>query len=102
MIVGLIIVMEELEKLESLSLVSKICTELENHLGMNDKDLGMMWALYWKNSFSLRFIHSGVYYPFGRKVQFCWEVSKEIVGKWSRLSSKTGSQYTLHQRELSS
>ena len=39
---GLIIVMEELEKLESLSLVSKICTELENHLGMNDKDLGMM------------------------------------------------------------
>lgn len=32
--------MDELEKLEHLSLVSKICTELENHLGMNDKDLG--------------------------------------------------------------
>ena len=32
--------MEELEKLEQLSLVSKICTELENHLGINDKDLG--------------------------------------------------------------
>ena len=32
--------MDELEKLEELSLVSKICTELENHLGMNDKDLG--------------------------------------------------------------
>lgn len=32
--------MDELEKLEQLSLVSKICTELENHLGMNDKDLG--------------------------------------------------------------
>ena len=32
--------MDELEKLENLSLVSKICTELENHLGMNDKDLG--------------------------------------------------------------
>lgn len=32
--------MEEVEKLEYLSLVSKICTELENHLGMNDKDLG--------------------------------------------------------------
>ncbi|XP_025424865.1 ATP-dependent RNA helicase DHX8 [Sipha flava] len=31
--------MEELPKLEHLSLVSKICTELENHLGLNDKDL---------------------------------------------------------------
>jgi hypothetical protein len=33
--------MDEVEKLEHLSLVSKICTELENHLGLNDKDLGM-------------------------------------------------------------
>lgn len=33
--------MDEVEKLEHLSLVSKVCTELENHLGMNDKDLGM-------------------------------------------------------------
>ena len=32
--------MDELEKLEYLSLVSKVCTELDNHLGMNDKDLG--------------------------------------------------------------
>lgn len=31
---------EELEHLEYLSLVSKVCTELENHLGLNDKDLG--------------------------------------------------------------
>lgn len=31
--------MEELQKLEHLSLVSKVCTELENHLGLNDKDL---------------------------------------------------------------
>nr|XP_009860657.1 ATP-dependent RNA helicase DHX8 [Ciona intestinalis] len=31
--------MDELEKLEYLSLVSKVCTELDNHLGMNDKDL---------------------------------------------------------------
>ncbi|XP_052895056.1 ATP-dependent RNA helicase DHX8 isoform X2 [Anopheles moucheti] len=31
--------MNELEQLEHLSLVSKICTELENHLGLNDKDL---------------------------------------------------------------
>lgn len=33
--------MDELEELEHLSLVSKICTELENHLSINDKDLGM-------------------------------------------------------------
>ncbi|XP_033639427.1 ATP-dependent RNA helicase DHX8-like [Asterias rubens] len=31
--------MDELAKLEYLSLVSKVCTELDNHLGMNDKDL---------------------------------------------------------------
>lgn len=31
--------MNELEKLEHLSLVSKICIELDNHLGINDKDL---------------------------------------------------------------
>lgn len=32
--------MDEVQKLEHLSLVSKICTELENHLSLNDKDLG--------------------------------------------------------------
>ncbi|XP_075033535.1 ATP-dependent RNA helicase DHX8 [Mixophyes fleayi] len=32
-------VLEELRKLEYLSLVSKVCTELDNHLGINDKDL---------------------------------------------------------------
>ncbi|GFQ88191.1 ATP-dependent RNA helicase DHX8 [Trichonephila clavata] len=31
--------MEDFRKLEYLSLVSKICTELNNHLGINDKDL---------------------------------------------------------------
>jgi ATP-dependent RNA helicase DHX8/PRP22 len=31
--------MDELQKLEHLSLVSKICTELDNHYNMNDKDL---------------------------------------------------------------
>ena len=31
--------MDALEKLEYLSLVSKICTELDNHMSMNDKDL---------------------------------------------------------------
>lgn len=32
--------MDDVEKLEHLSLVSKVCTELDNHLGLNDKDLG--------------------------------------------------------------
>lgn len=32
--------MEEIKRLEYLSLVSKVCTELENHLEINDKDLG--------------------------------------------------------------
>ncbi|CAG0902485.1 unnamed protein product, partial [Cyprideis torosa] len=31
--------MDEIQELEHLSLVSKVCTELENHLGINDKDL---------------------------------------------------------------
>uniref|UniRef100_A0A2K5DYU3 DEAH-box helicase 8 n=1 Tax=Aotus nancymaae TaxID=37293 RepID=A0A2K5DYU3_AOTNA len=34
---------EELAKLEYLSLVSKVCTELDNHLGINDKDLGFSY-----------------------------------------------------------
>jgi ATP-dependent RNA helicase DHX8/PRP22 len=32
--------MDDVDTLEHLSLVSKICTELENHLGINNKDLG--------------------------------------------------------------
>lgn len=32
---------DELSQLEYLSLVSKVCTELDNHLGISDKDLGM-------------------------------------------------------------
>lgn len=31
--------MDDIEQLEYLSLVSKVCTELDNHLGLNDKDL---------------------------------------------------------------
>uniref|UniRef100_A0A5S6PYS7 RNA helicase n=1 Tax=Trichuris muris TaxID=70415 RepID=A0A5S6PYS7_TRIMR len=31
--------MEEIEQLQYISLVSKVCTDLENHLGINDKDL---------------------------------------------------------------
>ncbi|XP_043530966.1 ATP-dependent RNA helicase DHX8 isoform X2 [Chiloscyllium plagiosum] len=33
------VALDELSKLEYLSLVSKVCTELDNHLGINDKDL---------------------------------------------------------------
>lgn len=33
--------MEELERLEYLSLVSRVCTELENHFDVNDKVLGI-------------------------------------------------------------
>lgn len=38
--------MDEVLKLEHLSLVSKICTELENHLGLNDKDLGKLHLIF--------------------------------------------------------
>lgn len=31
--------MDDLQNLEYLSVVSKICTELDNHLNINDKDL---------------------------------------------------------------
>lgn len=46
--------MDELEKLEHLSLVSKICTELENHLGLNDKDLGKFFENVSKTNDSIR------------------------------------------------
>lgn len=32
--------LDEIKRLEYLSLVSKVCTELENHLGICEKDLG--------------------------------------------------------------
>ena len=38
--------MDELAQLEYLSLVSKICGELENHFGINDKVLGTYYPLY--------------------------------------------------------
>ncbi|KAL4222513.1 ATP-dependent RNA helicase dhx8 [Mactra antiquata] len=42
---------DNIEKLEHLSLVSKVCTELDNHLGMNDKDLAeFIISLAEKNS----------------------------------------------------
>lgn len=47
--------MDELHKLEHLSLVSKICTELDNHLGLNDKDLGKTFMLL--NFFFLLFYY---------------------------------------------
>ena len=46
----------DLDKLEELSLVSKICTELENHLGTNDKVLAeYMIALAEKHSTTGKF-----------------------------------------------
>lgn len=38
--------MEEIKRLEYLSLVSKVCTELENHLEINDKDLGKYFYFF--------------------------------------------------------
>lgn len=35
---------DELSQLEYLSLVSKVCTELDNHLGISDKDLGLYFV----------------------------------------------------------
>jgi ATP-dependent RNA helicase DHX8/PRP22 len=32
--------MDGLEKLEHLAIVSKVCVELENNVGISDKDLG--------------------------------------------------------------
>lgn len=60
--------MEDLDKLEELSLVSKICTELENHLGINDKDLAeFIIALATKHSSFERFkaalVKNGAEFP---------------------------------------
>ena len=35
--------MDDVKQLEELSLVSKVCTELENHLGINDKALAELF-----------------------------------------------------------
>jgi len=42
--------MDDLVKLEKLSLVSKVCTELENHLGLNDKTLAEFVIMLGKKS----------------------------------------------------
>lgn len=60
--------MEELKQLEHLSLVSKICTELDNHLGLNDKDLAeFIIALAEKNQtfadFKTVLIENGAEFP---------------------------------------
>lgn len=54
--------MDELTKLEHLSLVSKICTELENHLGLNDKDLGKSSLI--KTDLSPLLLYTIYYYVF--------------------------------------
>ncbi len=62
--------MEDLQRLEELSLVSKICTELENHLGINDKDLAeFIIALARKHSsfdkFKASLLNNGADFPVG-------------------------------------
>ena len=59
---------EELARLEELSLVSKICTELENHLGVGDKDLAeFIIALAGKHSsfdkFKTALVKNGADFP---------------------------------------
>lgn len=48
--------MEDILKLEHLSLVSKICTELENHYELNDKDLGNFIQLSLISKINVSFI----------------------------------------------
>ncbi|KAG1664918.1 ATP-dependent RNA helicase DHX8 [Nymphon striatum] len=60
--------MDELKKLEHLSLVSKVCTELDNHLGLNDKDLAeFIIALAEKNDtidkFKKVLVENGAEFP---------------------------------------
>lgn len=38
--------LDDIKRLEYLSLVSKVCTELENHLGISEKDLGNVTFQY--------------------------------------------------------
>lgn len=38
--------LDDIRRLEYLSLVSKVCTELENHLGISEKDLGKVLFQY--------------------------------------------------------
>lgn len=69
-------ILGDLEKLERLSLVSKVCTELENHLGLNDKDLAeFIIDLAEKNdtfdTFKTALIDaSGDSYPVSRQILF--------------------------------
>ena len=66
----------ELEELEKLSLVSKICTELENHLGTNDKVLAeFMIAMAEKHSTAEKFkgalMKNGVELPVRTVINLC-------------------------------
>lgn len=38
--------LDDIKRLEYFSLVSKVCTELENHLGISEKDLGNVTFQY--------------------------------------------------------
>lgn len=41
---------DDIKRLEYLSLVSKVCTELENHLGISEKDLGNVTSHFQLNN----------------------------------------------------
>ena len=61
---------DDLFRLEELSLVSKVCTELENHLGVGEKDLAeFIISLAEKNKtlekFRSALIKNGADFPVG-------------------------------------
>lgn len=70
--------MDELEKLQYLSLVSKICTEMENHFGLNDKDMAeFIIALADENP---------SYEPFKKKVEeFGGEFTESFIANIFRI-----------------
>ncbi len=84
----------DLEELEKLSLVSKICTELENHLGTNDKVLAeFMIAMAEKHSTTEKFkaalMKNGVELPVSVRIhrEICRAFFKD-VGKHDTAVSK--------------
>lgn len=80
--------MDELEKLEHLSLVSKICTELENHLELNDKDLGELIFLQSFSrclTFSYFCVYSWIHHSSSGGKPKTRRLQERIAEKWSRI-----------------
>ncbi|XP_017486973.1 PREDICTED: ATP-dependent RNA helicase DHX8-like isoform X1 [Rhagoletis zephyria] len=69
--------MDELDKLQYLSLVSKICTELENHFGFNDKDMA---------EFLINLAEDAQYDDFRKKVEeFGGEFTENFIANIFRI-----------------